>query len=240
MLNYRCFASHPLRRSALAAAVGAMSLALFAPAAQADVTFTFGTGTIGGGPDNNILFNSGAQTGTTVTGTTNGGGVNISFTSNQVLRAQGGQADIDTTVIGNAITQDITIAVATPSFGLKTIEFLPSPVAGAPADFFYVTAIDQFGTTFDSRTFNGGLLYEGAPGNRVLGITANGQLIRSLVFHVGPNSSFDNLLQFRVDAQPLSTANPIPEPSEWLAMGMAAASVGGLMVRARRRKSIAA
>jgi hypothetical protein len=57
---------------------------------------------------------------------------------------------------------------------------------------------------------------------------------------VGPNSSFDNLLQFRVDAQPLSTANPIPEPSEWLAMGMAAASVGGLMVRARRRKSIAA
>jgi hypothetical protein len=28
---------------------------------------------------------------------------------------------------------------------------------------------------------------------------------------------------------------PIPEPSEWLAMGMAGASVGGLMLRARRR-----
>ncbi|MES2460965.1 MAG: discoidin domain-containing protein [Armatimonadota bacterium] len=33
------------------------------------------------------------------------------------------------------------------------------------------------------------------------------------------------------------TPNAVPEPSEWLAMGMAGTSVCGLMVRARRRKS---
>ncbi|MES2459841.1 MAG: PEP-CTERM sorting domain-containing protein, partial [Armatimonadota bacterium] len=33
---------------------------------------------------------------------------------------------------------------------------------------------------------------------------------------------------------------PVPEPSEWLAMGMAGTSVMGLMVRARRRRSAAA
>ncbi|MES2465369.1 MAG: PEP-CTERM sorting domain-containing protein [Armatimonadota bacterium] len=32
------------------------------------------------------------------------------------------------------------------------------------------------------------------------------------------------------------SGSPVPEPSEWLAMGMAATSVGGLMIRARRRK----
>jgi hypothetical protein len=34
-----------------------------------------------------------------------------------------------------------------------------------------------------------------------------------------------------------TAGNPIPEPSEWLAMGMAAVSVGGLMLRARRRRN---
>ncbi|MES2463435.1 MAG: PEP-CTERM sorting domain-containing protein [Armatimonadota bacterium] len=33
-------------------------------------------------------------------------------------------------------------------------------------------------------------------------------------------------------------AAAVPEPSEWLAMGMATASIGGLMVRARRRKAV--
>jgi hypothetical protein len=33
-----------------------------------------------------------------------------------------------------------------------------------------------------------------------------------------------------------SVSNPVPEPSEWLAMGMAGASVGGLMLRARSRR----
>jgi hypothetical protein len=33
-----------------------------------------------------------------------------------------------------------------------------------------------------------------------------------------------------------SAVNPVPEPSEWLAMGMAGTSVMGLMIRARRRK----
>jgi hypothetical protein len=41
-------------------------------------------------------------------------------------------------------------------------------------------------------------------------------------------------------SNPGVTGNPVPEPSEWLAMGMAAASVGGLMLRARRRRIDAA
>ncbi|MES2461229.1 MAG: PEP-CTERM sorting domain-containing protein [Armatimonadota bacterium] len=40
--------------------------------------------------------------------------------------------------------------------------------------------------------------------------------------------------QMTIGARQQVTA--VPEPSEWLAMGMAAASVGGLMVRARRRQ----
>ncbi|MES2463544.1 MAG: PEP-CTERM sorting domain-containing protein [Armatimonadota bacterium] len=35
-----------------------------------------------------------------------------------------------------------------------------------------------------------------------------------------------------------AAVNPVPEPSEWLAMGMAGTSVMGLMVRARRRKAV--
>ncbi len=40
----------------------------------------------------------------------------------------------------------------------------------------------------------------------------------------------------RVNVAAAPTA-PVPEPSEWLAMGMAGASVMGLMLRARRRRS---
>jgi hypothetical protein len=42
----------------------------------------------------------------------------------------------------------------------------------------------------------------------------------------------DNMLFGQAGA----TVNPVPEPSEWLAMGMAGASVGGLMLRARARR----
>ena len=40
-----------------------------------------------------------------------------------------------------------------------------------------------------------------------------------------------------VSTRDSNATNPVPEPSEWLAMAMAATSVGGLMIRARRRRS---
>jgi hypothetical protein len=51
-------------------------------------------------------------------------------------------------------------------------------------------------------------------------------------------------LNFRLSGTPVNVTTPttpgaVPEPSEWLAMGMAAASVGGLMLRARRKSTIA-
>jgi hypothetical protein len=49
---------------------------------------------------------------------------------------------------------------------------------------------------------------------------------------IGDAVGFDNL-RFGTNA---AAVNPVPEPSEWLAMGMAGTSLMGLMIRARSRR----
>ena len=204
-----------------------------APSAQAQVTFSYGNGSIGGGNDQNVLFNGTmqqTQTGNIVFAETQAGGAQFSFTSGQVLSVGGGQATLDT--VSGKITSSFTVDVLN-NFGLRQVEFAPTPTNNN-GDSFSVSATDQFGTVFTSspvlNTTNGG--------RELVLATTGPSLIRSFTFNF-LGGSFDDVRQFRVDAVPLRTVNvgAVPEPSEWLAMGMAGTSVMGLMIRARRRKS---
>jgi len=230
MLNYRCFASHPLRRSALAAAVGAMSLALFAPAAQADILI-FGTpGFIQ--PEENVLLPQG-QNAEIITGITNQTNASVTFTQPSLPEALvtpgAGQARIaaEDGVGFTSLRTRLTTEGAT--FTL----FEANPVFTG-AGFTFTVGVQEDNGQVTSQNFVSGA------GQSYFGVQAIlGQRI-SFVDITGPASSIQDVRQIRIGGVQGPGINPIPEPSEWLAMSMAAASVGGLMVRARRRKSIAA
>ncbi len=53
----------------------------------------------------------------------------------------------------------------------------------------------------------------------------------------GPQAGSPYTLNVSLSNPTGASVNPVPEPSEWLAMGMASVSVGGLIIRARRRRS---
>ena len=93
------------------------------------------------------------------------------------------------------------------------------------------------GISFDLDSFNS-TAFPGSPtGGLVSALFSNGATLSGTI---GPSQIFVpgfDTFQRGVSARSTTPANPIPEPSEWLAMGMAGASVMGLMIRARRRKS---
>jgi hypothetical protein len=60
--------------------------------------------------------------------------------------------------------------------------------------------------------------------------------IQSIRF-IGGSPNFPNSVYYD-NISVTQAVNPVPEPSEWLAMGMAGTSVMGLMVRARRRRAV--
>jgi len=229
MLNYRCFASHPLRRTALAAAVGAMSLALFAPAAKADIVFYTSAGGIQ--PEENVLLQNNDVQGLVITGTTNQTQTLITFTQpvSPELLVSPSQGQSRIAGADGAFTSLRTSVAAGTTFTLFEANptFLNSGVT------FTVGVVEDNGQT-STQSFVSGA------GQSYFGVQAIlGQRI-SYVDILGPTNSIADVRQIRIGGIARTTTNPVPEPSEWLAMGMAAASVGGLMVRARRRKSVAA
>jgi hypothetical protein len=88
-------------------------------------------------------------------------------------------------------------------------------------------------------TFLSQLTHGGTPGawdTFNLGFTATSGTTRLSLSDVTNLYAFGGMFLDNLAVTPAAVA-PVPEPSEWLATGMGGASVTGLMVRARRRKS---
>jgi hypothetical protein len=101
----------------------------------------------------------------------------------------------------------------------SVVFFKEIPRVGAPT----VPATDP------SNTNNGSALFYG-----YINTTS---LFDEIVFGNTSLSGFDGFGFDQMTIGSLQQVTPVPEPSEWAAMGMAGASVCGLMLRARRRRS---
>ena len=184
----------------------------------------------------NVLFNAGVQTGTTVTGSTQGGTlVNFQGTTTQsdVIRANGGQArvegDLDTITANPNDTfglTALTFQLATGSF--TNLEFNLFGTEGGGTAYF--TAIDNEGQTFNFD--NGGLGFVLSSGSNFFGFHGiDGQSIVSFAISIMPGSIQD-VRQIRLDE--VGAVGAVPEPGTWLMMLLGFGAIGFGM---RRRRS---
>lgn len=219
---------HPLRRSALAAA-GALalsfaSLASLAPAAHADILFFPGAGFVQ--PEENVLLPSG-QTGTTITGATNQTNAVVTFTQplspEPLTTPANGQARI-------AAVDGLSTSLRTSLAGNTTFTTFEANPNFVGTGLFTVSVVEDNGQINNFQTTF-------ATGSNFFGVQAiNGQRI-SFIDIFGPTNSLQDVRQIRIGGVQGPGITPVPEPSQWAAMGMAGMSICGLMLRAKRRKS---
>jgi hypothetical protein len=224
MFNYRPLLSRGRFRPVFAATVGAFALASLAPAAHADIVFFEGAGFVQ--PEENVLLNFNLS-GATITGTTNQSGTLITFSQpdlpENLITPSNGQASIQA---GDGAFTSLRTAV---SSGTTFTLFEANPSFLTGGTLFTVRVTEDNGQV-SNRTFTAG------NGQSFFGVQAVANQRISFIDILAPANSISEVSQVRIGG--ISTAaNPVPEPSEWVAMGMAAASVGGLMVRARRKAS---
>jgi len=179
----------------------------------------------------NVLFNTGLQEGTTVTGHLNQStSTLVYFTSSQTLRASGGQADITGAL--NDLTQkkNDTLDINSLTFGLvgggtfNDVEFNLFKGSATSVNF---SVVDDSGQTFNfSNSIGNG-------GNFFAFRGINGESIRSITFS-GVGGGFESLRQVRLIGE--TRVSPVPEPASWAMMIGGFGLVGGAM---RRRRSAA-
>ncbi len=225
MFDYRPFLSNSRSRPVLAAAMGALSLLFLAPAAHADIVFFDGAG--GVQPEENVLLRNDNVLGMSLTGTTNQTNTLITFTQplspENLVSPSEGQSRI--AGADGAFTSLRTAVASGTTFSL--FEANPMFLSGGTA---FTVRVTEDNGQISNRNFVSG------NGQSFFGVQAvAGQRI-SFIDILAPANTIADVRQIRIGGiATATTPNPIPEPSEWMAMGMAAASVGGLMVRARRR-----
>lgn len=180
----------------------------------------------------NVLFNAGTQTGTTVTGFTQGG-TNVNFTgttvNSNILRANGGQARVE---------GDLDVGTPQPNdtYGLTALTFgLQGDALFNNVEFNLAGASDGATVTF-SITDDAGDLFNF--NNLVLGTGSNffgfqgtaGESIKQVSWVINGGSVGDQR-QLRLDA----LAEAIPEPASW---AMMIAGFGFVAAAMRRRKAL--
>ncbi len=185
----------------LLAAVGALSL--IAGASAADATIIISSGPAGGNPDENVLFNTGGQTGSTVQGHTNQTGTLVNFTGLESIHSAGGQADITGSDGG---FNYLEWTLATPDTGYTDLKFniladLNSSVT--------LTFYDQFGNNY-SDTFN--VSKNGQNFFRAHAI--DGQLIT--LAKLSTTKDITHVQQVRLGG--FGAVSEVPEPATWLTM----------------------
>ena len=200
----------------LLSAVAAASLMAMAGTAQAAIYITAGPG--GPNPDENVLFNTGGQTGTTITGHTNTTNLLVNFTGLEQIHAAGGQADI-TGVDGGF--KYLEWSMDDPSIGYSDLKLnILANLNGQVTLTFY----DQLGNDY-SGVFN---------------ISKNGQ--NFFQAHVDAGSlitlaklettkDITHVQQVRLGG--FETVSEVPEPATWMTMIAGFGMVGFAL----RRKS---
>lgn len=206
-------------------ALAALAAATVATPASATITLVSAS-TIQG---DNVLFNAGTQTGTTVTGRTQQGtAVNFTGTTvggSNVIAANGGQARVEGDL--NTITSNPndTLGLTSLNFSLaggttfNNLEFNLFGGSGSAA--FAIT--DNEGQVFNfSQALGNGENFFGFVG-------IDGQTIRSV--SITTAGGIQDIRQIRLDQ---SVAAAVPEPGTWALMLL---GFGGIGASLRRRRS---
>ncbi len=185
----------------------------------------------------NVLFNNGPQTGTTVIGSTQGG-TNVAFSGStqgggNVLYASGGQSNVSGDFDTGTPQPNDTLQLTSLSFGLDGGGFFDAVELnlfgasnGATADFILT---DDGGQTFNFTNY---ALGNGQ--NRVGFAAVMGQRIANLSF-VMTSGTINDVRQVRIDTSG-GGGNGIPEPAAW-AMMLTGFGVTGAGLRRPRRKT---
>jgi len=182
----------------------------------------------------NVLFNSGTQTGTSVTGSTQGGTI-ISFTGTtvggaNVISANGGQARIEGAPDTSTNNPNDTLLLQTLSFGLlgggtfNNLEFNLFNGGGTTGTVSFVLTDDQGQTfAFDNLALGVGQNFFGFLGTA-------GETIANVSFTT--TAGIGDVRQIRLDDVAVGA---VPEPATWAMMLIGFAGIGMSLRRARRR-----
>jgi hypothetical protein len=201
-------------------ALAGVAFATLLSVTSASATIVISAGQSPGNPDENVLFNVGGQTGTTVNGFTNNTNTAVSYTSTQTLSAAGGQADITS---ANGIT-NLSWQLALGSGWTEEQFFLLTNSVGSTVTFTYT---DQFNQTF---TLNSSPLSTNGT-NPFFVTTSGGEIVTSASLSITGGS----LTHFEQDRLTVATvAPPVPEASTWAMMILGFMGIGFM---AYRRKS---
>lgn len=206
-------------KTKLLAATGALSLLAGAASANAAILISSGPG--GPNPDENVLFNTGGQTGFTVQGHTNQTNTLVDFTGLELLNAAGGQADIS--AVDGGFTS-LSWQLVTPNTGYTDLKFniladLNSTVT--------LTFLDQFGNSYSddfSISKNGQNFFQAH---------VNGGSLITLA-QLSTTADVTHVEQVRLGG--FTTISPIPEPASWVTM-IAGFGLVGFALRQRRRSN---
>ena len=183
----------------------------------------------------NVLFNGADQSGSTVTGSTQGG-VDVNFSGTTLgggttLLASGGQASLTGDFDTSTPQPNDTIGLTSVSFGLaggglfNDVELNLFGTNGATADF---TLTDDSGQVF---TFTNIALGNGE--NRLGFQAINGQQIANVSFNL-TSGTISDVRQVRIGTG--QNVGGVPEPAAWALM-MAGFGMTGAALRRPRRKS---
>lgn len=204
------------------AAAGALSLIAGAATAQAAIIISSGPG--GPNPDENVLFNVGGQTGTTVTGHTNTTNTLVDFTGLEQIQASGGQADI-TAVDGGFKYLEWSLQDSSKGYSDLKINIL-ADLNGQVTLTFY----DQFGNDY-SGVFN---------------ISKNGQNFfqahvdgGSLITLAKLETTKDITHVQQVRLGGFGAISEVPEPATWMTM-IAGFGLVGFALRRRQSNQVLA
>jgi hypothetical protein len=196
-----------LKRAVLIGASTALMLGVLSAPASATINLVNSSSIQG----ENVLFNDGAQSGTTIFGTTNQSNTSVKFTSTAPLLADGGQA---------AVTGGLDLSTNSPvdtvnynnlaiSLGLGgNFNNLELGLFGGNATSVTFTLIDNLGTVFSfaNLALGGGSNLFGFQG-------VDGETIQSASFVTTGGTGIQSTKLVRLDAQTLVSA--APEPATW-------------------------
>jgi hypothetical protein len=181
----------------------------------------------------NVLFNNGTQTGTTVTGhTQNSTDVNFTGTTtdSNVIRANGGQARVEGDLNTSTQPPNDTFNLTSLFFDLangNTFNNLEFNLLGGDA-----TKVDFHLTDNEGQVFD----FLGQPignGSNLFGFKGiDGQSIKSVAWSVNGSGGIGDQRQLRLDE---ILGGGVPEPGTWGMMIFGMGLVGGVMRRRQRR-----
>ncbi|MBU3077849.1 PEPxxWA-CTERM sorting domain-containing protein [Sphingomonas sp. XMGL2] len=209
-----------------------MALAAIATAAAAPASATIILVDASSIQGDNVLFNVGTQTGTTVNGFTQGG-TTVAFTGSTVgggniIRASGGQAQVEGALNGATPNPNDTLALSGLNFSLvggNTFNDLEFNVFGGGATSATFVLTDDEGVVFNFvQALGNGSNFFGFQG-------IDGQTIASVSLSFN-GTGVGDVRQIRLRES--APAGAVPEPASW-AMMLMGFGLAGYGLRNRRR-----